>query len=1009
MAVLLLLLSYQSFSQAPSNDDCANATTLQVSSVCVTTAGTLYNSTAANTGSCGNRKDVWYKFTATSTAPVTITVTRTNTAASPANNLADNTTYMELFTNCSGTTVAGGCQTIAAARKYSNLTAGTYYIRVNTSVATPNVNATFTICLTQPAASRMNEVFKQTVIDNGTIAKPWEVTYGPDGYLWVTGNTDYKAYRIDPVTNTKTTILDIHQGSTSPELTSTEHTDFNVQFPSTQSPWPQGGFAGLAIHPEFNSGKPYVYISYVRKLDSISVLANGGAYFKSSIVRFTYDFGTKTLKSPVALCDTLPGSRDHNSQRLIIVPVDGTYYLFTALGDMGAGQLQSQWRPNHAQDTTHYEGKILRFNLEADGDGGAYDPWIPNDNPYNHTKQSAVWALGIRNNQGFAYNPSTNVLYGSSHGPYSDDEINIIQRYKNYGHPLIEGYSADGNYNGNSTPGTATSYTAGETFATNSGNSTLAPIGNEQHNADSITASGFAPYKDPLFSAYASGGTGYPAATKTVAAIWSASPKPGNGGWPSEGWSGLDVYTNSIIPGWKNSLLAAGMKWGRVLRFKLNAAGTTILPTNGADTVAIWQGPNGYRDIAFDPNGRDIYVSIDRTNASGPGGTAPPATVSACNNCIIKYTFLGYTAGSGNRSAIPSSFDVAAGIAGSFQTANTIVINSTIGNNNLWVPITDTNSNVVAEINARGQNLDTITTTLFTRAGTSRFAGSHQYVNRNMTITPQHQPADSVWIRLYISQAEFNQFITDGGTGDINLLKIIKNDDSAKTAITLPTIEANTTISESFNGTSYVLQGTIGSFSSFYFSNGAITVLPLTLLNFTGKLENNASLLQWTTENEINTSQFTIERSTNAHDFSRIGAVAGAGNSSSAVNYKFTDYDVLKQPSSVVYYRLKMADKDGKYKYSDIVKITLPFITGRVNLFPNPANEEVNVTIDAPNDGKTQWKLLDNTGRVVLQSNTPLKKGNNSFSISISKLSTGIYYFVVSGAGIDQQVKLQKL
>ncbi len=241
------------------------------------------------------------------------------------------------------------------------------------------------------------------------------------------------------------------------------------------------------------------------------------------------------------------------------------------------------------------------------------------------------------------------------------------------------------------------------------------------------------------------------------------------------------------------------------------------------------------------------------------------------------------------------------------------------------------------------------------------------------------------------------------------MLKIIKNDDSAKTAITLPTIEANTTISESFNGTSYVLQGTIGSFSSFYFSNGAITVLPLTLLNFTGKLENNASLLQWTTENEINTSQFTIERSTNAHDFSRIGAVAGAGNSSSAVNYKFTDYDVLKQPSSVVYYRLKMADKDGKYKYSDIVKITLPFITGRVNLFPNPANEEVNVTIDAPNDGKTQWKLLDNTGRVVLQSNTPLKKGNNSFSISISKLSTGIYYFVVSGAGIDQQVKLQKL
>ncbi len=54
-----------------------------------------------------------------------------------------------------------------------------------------------------------------------------------------------------------------------------------------------------------------------------------------------------------------------------------------------------------------YEGKILRFNLEPDSDGDVTVPnaWIPNDNPYNTLlgKQSAVYSIGIRNNQGFAY------------------------------------------------------------------------------------------------------------------------------------------------------------------------------------------------------------------------------------------------------------------------------------------------------------------------------------------------------------------------------------------------------------------------------------------------------------------------------------------------------------------------------------------------------------------------------------------------------------------------------
>ena len=150
------------------------------------------------------------------------------------------------------------------------------------------------------------------------------------------------------------------------------------------------------------------------------------------------------------VCDTLPGSSDHNSQRIIIAPVNGTYYLFYANGDMGAGQFGNAARVENAQNLDCYEGKILRFNIAPDGDAGSYDQWIPNTNPFNSTlgKQSAVWAFGFRNNQGFAYAKinGTDYLYGQMHGPFSDDEINVLHGGGNYGHPLVVGYKKDGNY-----------------------------------------------------------------------------------------------------------------------------------------------------------------------------------------------------------------------------------------------------------------------------------------------------------------------------------------------------------------------------------------------------------------------------------------------------------------------------------------------------------------------------------------------------------------------------------
>lgn len=123
-------------------------------------------------------------------------------------------------------------------------------------------------------------------------------------------------------------------------------------------------------------------------------------------------------------------------------------FLFYGVGDMGAGIGGNSERVHHGQDLLeYYEGKILRFNLSPDNDFDDFDAWIPNNNPFNSSdKQSAVWSLGHRNPQGLVFSPD-GILYEVEHGPYSDDEINIIERGHNYGFPLIMGFT-DGNYDG---------------------------------------------------------------------------------------------------------------------------------------------------------------------------------------------------------------------------------------------------------------------------------------------------------------------------------------------------------------------------------------------------------------------------------------------------------------------------------------------------------------------------------------------------------------------------------
>ncbi|TDH24163.1 hypothetical protein EXU57_15215 [Segetibacter sp. 3557_3] len=456
------------------------------------------------------------------------------------------------------------------------------------------------------------EIFTRRVVAN-QLSDPWEITYGPDNHLWVTEAKGYRVSKINPIDGSKKVLLDLNG------LKNFDRYD-KAKDGKDGKPWPQGGLMGLALHAQLLAGKPYVYLAYVHHFAGAAKEGNGcedlfgGCFYKARIVRYTYDSKLDSLVQPEIISDTLPASSDHNGGRLLMATVDDKPYLFYAIGEMGAGQFDNGGRTNHAQNTGSYEGKILRFNAEPDADPNPYDKWIPNDNPFNARVQNAVWTTGHRNPQGLAF--ALGKIYSTEHGPYSDDEVNIIERASNYGHPLIEGLS-DGNYNGLAAGASDHKELPGIWHTT------YPLITSEQANASAIGAS----YRNPVKSLY-------PTPHSELQNILNKTLEGDRAEWISEAPSSIDVYTSSAIPGWKNSLLIPALKTGQLVRLQLNAANDGIM----GDTINYFKDVARYRDLAISPDGRNIYLSVDSSSKSS-GPTEGKSKKSFCRGCIVAFTY----------------------------------------------------------------------------------------------------------------------------------------------------------------------------------------------------------------------------------------------------------------------------------------------------------------------------------------------------------------------------------
>jgi len=172
--------------------------------------------------------------------------------------------------------------------------------------------------------------------------------------------------------------------------------------------------------------------------------------------------------------------------------------------------------------------------------------------------------------------------------------------------------------------------------------------------------------------------------------------------------------------------------------------------------------------------------------------------------------------------------------------------------------------------------------------------------------------------------------------------------------------------------------------------------LPVEGLSLSANLSGTTVTLNWKTLSESNTSYFEIERSTDNRSFAKTGnRVSAAGSSVNEKLYKQTDDLKDLQTASIVYYRVKLTDVDGKVSYSNVAAVRISKAVG-IKAWPNPFVNSVQVQINSLVNTEIELRITDVKGRTILVQRNQVIRGNNQLSIeNLHRLASGSYLLEV--------------
>jgi glucose/arabinose dehydrogenase len=237
----------------------------------------------------------------------------------------------------------------------------------------------------QPPAPEGKVKLKQEVLAEG-LANPWSLAFLPDGQILVTERPG-RLRVISGGALAKTPVAGLPQ----PYVAN------------------QAGTFEVLPHPDFATNRT-LFISYAHGTRQANA---------TRVISATFDGAALSNIRTVFEARPLKDKPVHYGGRLAYLP-DGT--MLVTLGD------GFDYR-ERAQTLDNGFGKIVRINLDGS---------FPKDNPFTERKGALpeIWSYGHRNVQGLAVDPATGAVYETEHGPKGGDELNLVQKGKNYGWPI---------------------------------------------------------------------------------------------------------------------------------------------------------------------------------------------------------------------------------------------------------------------------------------------------------------------------------------------------------------------------------------------------------------------------------------------------------------------------------------------------------------------------------------------------------------------------------------------
>lgn len=356
-------------------------------------------------------------------------------------------------------------------------------------------------------------------------------------------------------------------------------------------------------------------------------------------------------------------------------------------------------------------------------------------------------------------------------------------------------------------------------------------------------------------------------------------------------------------------------------------------------------------------------------------------------------------------------YDNVNGIYDGVTMASPVTQTINAGVNN-WVHFLEAGK-LVASVHPANQEMGATKAQAFINTGAVRINSGQYYHDRNITIQPGIPfltLADSILVRFYFLDTETEALINATGCGtcykprmayELGVSKYSDPDDNFENGSVLDDNQGVWTFINSGKARKvpfdkgYYAEFKVNDFSEFWLNNGGFDnnqPLPATLVSFTArkKVNSNDVLAEWITASEQQVNRFEVEVARGNADyqqnrFVKVGEVRSQGNSTTEQRYSFTDIESNK--AGVRYYRLRIVDNDGSFRYSAIKPLIFNTdINWQVS--PNPSAGLFNLIFQA-NDGEMLTvKVLDATGRTVQQ----YKKLTDGFLQKINVELSGVQF-----------------